>query len=332
MSARTLLAVPNISEGRDRKLIDDVARAFDARLLDVHTDPDHHRSVITLAGKPGLLARAVLSGATEAVNRIDIAQHQGEHPRVGAIDVAPIVYLNDTDRGAACAEALVLADLLAEELALPVFLYGDLAGGRTRAELRRGGADALAIRIAEGELHPDFGPPRLHPTAGAVLVSARPPLVAFNVELAAPATLQDAREIAAAIREGGPEGLESVRAIGVWLADRGVAQVSTNVEDHRKTSLATILEAIARRAQVAGAELVGLAPRAALSTYPDDVPLCNRATIEDALSAGDKSSDRQGRSKLQAHGPDQAQAPDQASRNPRRNDRDPRPHRPSADG
>ncbi len=279
----TLVAVPNISEGQDRQLIDELARAFDARLLDVHSDPDHHRAVYTLAAPPGELAPAVLGGAREAIRRIDVTQHLGAHPRVGAIDVAPIVYLDQADRGAACAEALVLADLLGEELGLPVFLYGELGGGRTRAQLRRGGVEALASRIDAGELRPDFGPPRLHRTAGAVLVAARRPLIAFNVELAPPATLEDAKAIAAAIREGGPAGLESVRAIGVWLADRGRAQVSTNVEDHRATPLRAVVEAVAARGAVEQAELVGLAPRAAFEGFPDDVPVRGRATIEDAL-------------------------------------------------
>jgi glutamate formiminotransferase len=198
--------------------------------------------------------------------------------------VAPIVYLRDADRGAAVAEALVLADRLAGELDLPVFLYGLLAGGRTRAEIRRGGPDRLAARMAGGELAPDFGPPRLHPTAGATLVAARPPLVAFNVELAAPATLAQAREIAASIREGAPCGLPSVRAIGVWLEQTGTAQVSTNIEDHSQASMAEVLAAVARHAAVSKAELVGLAPRLALRDFPPDVPLDGRATIEDALT------------------------------------------------
>jgi glutamate formiminotransferase len=281
----TLLAVPNVSEGQDAGVISDVAGAFDARLLDVHADPDHHRSVYTLAAEPGRLAPAVLAGAREVVGRVDINAHQGEHPRVGAIDVAPIVYLGHSDRGAACAEALVLGDMLGDELGLPVFLYGELAGGRTRAELRAGGPAALAARIQQGELRPDFGPTRLHPTAGAVLVAARPPLVAFNLALAPPATLEQAKAIAAAIREGAPGGLESVRAIGVWLADRGRAQVSTNVEDPRATPLRAVLEAVAGHAGVAEAELVGLAPRAAFAGFPDDVPVRGRATIEDALQA-----------------------------------------------
>jgi glutamate formiminotransferase / 5-formyltetrahydrofolate cyclo-ligase len=279
----TLLAIPNVSEGRDQSAIERIANAFDARLLDVHFDPDHHRSVFTLAGEPGSLAQAVVNGAAEAVRNIDVMKHEGIHPRVGAIDVAPIVYLDPDDRGAACAEALVLGDLLGEELEVPVFLYGELAQGRTRAELRRGGPEGLAKRIDRGELRPDFGPNRLHPTAGAVLVAARPSLVAFNVELAPPATLEDAKAIAARIREHGPEGLESVRAIGLWLAARDVAQVSTNVEDHRTTALANVVEAIARHATPSQAELVGLAPRAAFDGFPEDLPVVNRRTVEDAL-------------------------------------------------
>jgi len=280
---KTLLAVPNVSEGRDRKVIDEVGRALDARLLDVHADPDHHRSVFTIAGRPGELAPAMLAGAREAIRWIDVTAQQGAHPRVGAIDVAPIVYLEDDDRGAACAEALVLGDMLGHELAVPVFLYAELARGRTRAELRVGGPSGLARRMESRELEPDFGPRRLHPTAGAVLVAARPPLVAFNVELEPPATLADAKAIAAAIREGGEDGLESVRAIGVWLDDRGRAQVSTNVENHRQTPLRAVLEAVASRARVEQAELVGLAPRRALHGFPDDVPLRGRAALEDAL-------------------------------------------------
>jgi glutamate formiminotransferase len=272
----TLLAVPNVSEGRDRRSIEAIGLAFaagEARLVDVHSDPDHHRSVFTLAGAPGSLAQAVAGGAREALARVDLERHDGRHPRVGAIDVAPIVYLDDDARGAASAEALVLADLLADVLGLPVFLYGALARGRTRAELRRGGAAELARRVHAGELAPDFGPDRVRASSGAVLVAARAPLVAFNIELAAPATLAQARAVAALVREGGDEGLRGVRAIGVWLADRGVAQVSTNVEDPRVTRLGDVVAAVAKHAPVADAELVGLAPRAALDGFPGDVSL-----------------------------------------------------------
>lgn len=284
----TLLAVPNVSEGRDSDVISAVRDGFESqpevRLLDVHSDPDHNRSVFTLAGRPATLSRALLHGAREAVQRIDIRRHEGVHPRTGALDVAPIVHLREADVGPACAEALVLGDLLGEELDLPVFLYGRLAGGRTRADLRRGGPDTLSERIATGELRPDFGPSRLHPTAGAVLVGARPPLVAFNVELAPSATLADARAIAAAIREGGAVGLPGLRAIGVWLSRRGVAQVSMNVEDPAAAALARIVDAIARQAPPARAEIVGLVPRSALERFPQDLPLSGGITIEDALS------------------------------------------------
>jgi glutamate formiminotransferase len=279
----TLLAYPNVSEGKDRATIERIAAAFGDALLDVHSDIDHHRSAYTLAGEPGQLAQVVTQGAREAVRCIRIDTHEGVHPRVGALDVAPIIYLSDDDRGAAGAEALVLADSLGAELELPVFLYGTLAGGRSRAELRRGGPAELQRRIDAGELRPDFGPPDLHPTAGAVLVAARPPLVAFNVELQPPATVEDARRIAAHIRESGDEGLPGLRAIGLWLAQSGLAQVSTNVEDHRATPLRAVVEAVARHAPVAGAELVGLAPEAAFEAFPADIPLRGYATIEQSL-------------------------------------------------
>ncbi len=286
----TLLAVPNVSEGRDPAVLGTIGDAFASappvRLLtrEPHADADHDRAVFTLAGPPRGLADALLAGARAAVERIDLASHHGLHPHVGAIDVVPIVHLDDARRGAACAEALVVADRLADELALPVFLYGLLAGGRTRAELRRGGLAQLTERMLSGELTPDFGPPAPHPTAGAVLVAARPPLVAFNLELAQPATLEDARRIAAAVREGGPDGLPGVRAIGLTLDHRGgIAQVSANVEDHHAVPLATLLDAVSRHASVTEAELVGLAPAAAFAGWPDDVPIRNRATIEDAL-------------------------------------------------
>jgi glutamate formiminotransferase len=243
-----------------------------ARLLDVHADPHHHRSVFTLAGAPGRLHEALLEGAREAVERIDLGRHEGVHPRVGVLDVAPIVHRTDADRGAAAAEALLLAHRLGRDLQLPVYLYGALAGGRARASLRA--PNALA------GLAPDYGPPRLHPTAGATLVAARPPLVAFNVELAPPATLEDAKRIAADIREGGAHGLLGVRALGLRAGE--LVQVSTNIEDHRRTTAADVVAAVARHAPVAQAELVGLAPAAALAGL--DVPLRNRRTLEDHIN------------------------------------------------
>ena len=141
-----------------------------------------------------------------------------------------------------------------------------------------------AMRVEAGEVRPDFGPQRLHPMAGAVLVAARPPLIAFNIELAAPASEADAKAIAARIREGGAAGLPGVRALGLWLENRSVAQVSTNVEDHRRTPLAAVVEAVARYATPAAAELVGLAPSAAFDGFPDDLPVRGMLTIEDALA------------------------------------------------
>jgi glutamate formiminotransferase / 5-formyltetrahydrofolate cyclo-ligase len=273
-----LLAVPNVSEGRDDAAIDAIARAFatgapGVRLLDVHRDADHNRSVVSLAGPPGALAPALLAGTREALRRIDLRAHAGVHPKVGAVDVAPIVHRLPAERGAACAEALLLGNLLADELALPAFLYGALAQGRTRAEIRRGGPDELARRLAAGELEPDFGPPALHPRGGATLVAARPPLVAFNLVLAPPATLATAREIAAAIREGGPDGLPGLRAIGLALERQGRVQVSMNVEDPIRTPLRDVVAVVRRHAPVAGAELVGLAPQAAFDGFPADLPI-----------------------------------------------------------
>jgi len=286
-AADTLLAIPNVSEGRDATAIDAIGAAFastGARLLDVHSDPDHHRTVYTLAGEVGALAPALVAGAIEARARIDLREERGRHPHVGALDVAPVVFLDAARRGAACAETLVAGEEIGRA-GLPVFLYGVLAGGRTRAELRRGGAEALAARIAAGELAPDFGPHALDRAAGAVLVAARAPLVAFNLELAPPATVDDARAIAATIREGGAQGLPGVRAIGLELPARGgIAQVSTNVEDHYAVSLAALVAAVALHAPVAQCELVGLAPAAAFDGFADELPVRNRRTVEEALA------------------------------------------------
>ncbi len=289
-AVRELLAVPNVSEGRDAAVLAAVAEAFtagdDARVLDVHSDPDHGRTVFTLAGAPGRLGLALGRGAAQAAARIDLRAHAGAHPHVGALDVAPVVHLDEEQRPAALAEALLAAGVIAEA-GLPVLLYGALGRGRTRAGLRRGGVAGLAGRVAAGELAPDLGPPRLEARSGAVLVAARPPLVAFNLELAAPARLADARRVAARIREGGPDGLPGLRAIGLVLAARGgVAQVSMNVEDHRALPLAAVVAAVARLAEPAAAEIVGLPPAAAFAGYPADLPTRGRRTLEQALAAG----------------------------------------------
>jgi glutamate formiminotransferase / 5-formyltetrahydrofolate cyclo-ligase len=306
MTPPILLAVPNVSEGRDEQTIAAIASAFTGgaaegvRVLDVHSDADHHRSVFTLVGRPEELIDALMRGARVALERIDVMSragrgpvHAGQHPHVGALDVAPIVYLQRRDRGTACATALVLGDRLGEELQLPVFLYGELSGtdrasARTRAQLRRGGVAGLAARLAAGEdgLTPDFGPARMHPRGGAALLAARPPLVAFNLQLAAPATLLDARTIAEQIREGGRSGLPGVRALGLTLSG-DVVQVSMNIEQPLELPLARVIDAVSAHAEVASAELVGLAPAAAFEGFPQDVPIPGfdpqRHLIENAL-------------------------------------------------
>jgi len=282
-----LIAVPNVSDGRDPLVLAAIGDAYaqaDARVLDVHSDPDHHRSVFTLAGAPGALADALVAGAAQAIDLIDVSDHEGIHPHVGALDVCPVVHVTPDQRGAAAAEALVAADGIGR-LGVPVFLYGELGGGRTRAEIRRGGPRELARRMAAGELRPDFGPPAPHPTAGATLVACRPPLIAFNLELAPPATVEDAKAIAADIREGGAHGLPGLRAIGLELAARGgVAQVSMNVEDHLALPLARVVEAVRAHAPVAEAEVIGLPPEAAFADFPEDLPVRNRRTLEAALA------------------------------------------------
>ena len=205
--ATLLTAVPNLSDGADHASLAAVGAAFEqsgsARLLaPPHSDPDHGRTVFTLAAEPGQLAAALVDGAGAALARFDLRTHAGSHPIVGVVDVVPVVFLDEQRREAAISEASVTAELLASELAVPVFLYGALADGRTRAELRRGGLTELTARIVRGELAPDFGPTEIDPAKGVTLVAARPPLVAFNLELAPPSNLADAKAIAAALREG----------------------------------------------------------------------------------------------------------------------------------
>jgi glutamate formiminotransferase / 5-formyltetrahydrofolate cyclo-ligase len=259
-----LISVPNVSEGRDVATLDAVAAAFGPGLIHRSSDVDHHRAVFTLAGNPGELHTAVLGGVRAAIARVDLTHHVGLHPRVGAVDVAPIVYLDEDDKGAACAEALVLSDEIGQ-LGVPVYLYGELAGGRTRAELRKPGGLA--------NFKPDFGPPT-HPTAGATLVAARPPLIAFNVEIDAP--LEIAKRIAKFLRAE-----LDVRALGLQLSH--TVQVSTNIEDHRRVTAAEVVALVRKHAPVTGAELVAPAPRAALENFPQDVPLRGPRPLEDHL-------------------------------------------------
>ena len=283
--------MPNVSEGRDHAVLEALQGSVGpARFLDLHSDPDHDRSVFTLAAPQGRMAEALLRLARAAVERIDVTASQGIHPHVGALDVMPVVYLDEDRRGAACAEALVAAAWWGRSCRCRSSSTASWPPGPSTANGRRCGAAARpswAGGSTPGELVPDYGPPRLHPTAGAVLAAARPPLVAFNVDLATD-DLELAREIAAGLRESGG-GLPGVRAIGLYLEDRGRAQVSTNVHDHRAVPLRDVVEYVRARAPVAEAELVGLAPRRAFEGFPEDVPLRafdpERHLIEEALAA-----------------------------------------------
>jgi glutamate formiminotransferase len=259
-----LESVPNFSEGRDRETIDAIGAALGAgaRLLDVHADPDHNRSVFTLVGSESELVDSLLAGIGVAKERIDLRHHEGAHPRVGVADVVPLVPLTPEDEAQARAAALELAGRVGEELDLPVFLYGALGEERGPAFFRRGGPDELQRRVDAGELEPAFGPSRLSESAGGVLVGVRRPLIAFNVNLRG--DLAAAREVAAAVRER-DGGFPGVRALGIDLRRAGLVQVSMNVEDWEAAALHDVLarvesEASARGAEVLGSELVGLMP------------------------------------------------------------------------
>jgi len=263
-----LEAVPNFSEGRDSATIDAIggALAGHARLLDVHSDEDHNRSVYTLVGSKGELVAALLAGIACARERIDLRRHEGAHPRIGAADVVPLVPIGKNNDERARAAALELARRVGEELALPVFLYAELAPGRGPAFFRRGGPEELQRRIDDGELAPDFGPTQLDERAGAVIVGARAPLIAFNVDLEGD-DLEAAREVARAVRER-DGGFPGVRALGLRLPRAGHVQVSLNVEDWRASPLHEVVaavqrEAVARGLRVTGSELVGLLPAGA---------------------------------------------------------------------
>jgi glutamate formiminotransferase len=263
-----LEAVPNFSEGRDPATIDAIGEALaeHARVLDLHSDEDHNRSVFTLVGSETELVAALLAGIARARERIDLRRHEGAHPRVGAADVVPFVPTRETDAERARAAALELARRVGEELSLPVFLYADLAAGRGPAFFRRGGPAELQRRMDGGEVAPDFGPAQLDERAGGVLVGARSPLIAFNVDLAGD-DLEAAREVARAVRDR-DGGFPGVRALGLRLPKAGHVQVSLNVEDWRTSPLHEVVAAVEREAnarglQVAGSELVGLLPAGA---------------------------------------------------------------------
>ncbi len=262
-----LEAVPNFSTS-DPATVDAIAAAISgsARLLDVHSDADHNRSVFTLVAAEEEIVSALLAGIAVARERIDLRSREGAHPRIGAADVVPVVPIRPEDAERARAAGLQLARRVGEELALPVFLYADLAPGRGPAFFRRGGPEELQRRLDAGELAPDFGPPWLDERAGGVIVGARPPLIAFNVDLAGD-DLEAAREIARAVRER-DGGFPGVRALGLRLPRAGHVQVSLNVEDWQAAPLHEVVAAVEREAtarglEVTGSELVGLLPAGA---------------------------------------------------------------------
>ncbi len=263
-----LESVPNFSEGRDGVVIGllgtEIARF--AKLLDVHADADHNRSVYTFAGTEEQIVDALLASIAVAQERIDLRTHGGVHPRIGAADVVPVVAVKREDAELARETARLAAERIGAELGLPVFLYGEIGEGRGPAFFRRGGPEELQRRIDSGELAPDYGPSRLHPSAGGVIVGARRPLIAFNVNLAH-ADVEAAKAIARAVRER-DGGFPGVRALGLDLPLAGHAQISMNVEDWEASALHDIVAAIEREAdardvQLAGAELVGLMPAGA---------------------------------------------------------------------
>lgn len=276
----TLECVPNVSEGRDPTVIRRLAEAGQlggAELRDVHSDPDHHRSVFTFIGSAELVERSVLELARLTVRLIDLTHHRGVHPRVGAIDVIPFVPLRGSSMRDAIAAAHRVGLLLAAECDVPVFFYGEAAARRARRELpavRRGGFEQLAERLCHPGWRPDAGPSARHPTAGVAIVGARGPLIAFNAVLESPDTGL-ATAIARGIRESSG-GLPAVQAMGVELASRKLVQVSMNLLDYQRTSPRAVAERIEAEAARRGVavreyELVGCAPADAFVDWPEEL-------------------------------------------------------------
>jgi glutamate formiminotransferase len=267
-------SVPNISEGRNSAVITRITEVLQGlagvRLLDVQSDPSHHRSVFTLAGDREPLKQAVLHLYEQAVTAIDLRQHRGEHPRLGAVDVCPFIPIE----GASMQDCIELAREVATEVAdrfqLPVFLYEEAATAPSRRHLediRRGEFEGLAAKIQKPEWAPDFGPATPHPSAGATVIGARMPLIAYNINLATD-RLEVAKKIASGIRMSSG-GFRYVKAMGIELKDRGVVQVSMNLTNYEKTPIFRVFEVVKREAarygvNVLESEIVGLIPSAAL--------------------------------------------------------------------
>ena len=269
--AEIVECVPNFSEGRRKEIVDEIASSIASvpgvRVLDTEMDPDHNRSVITFIGDRVGVAEAALQGARTAVARIDMNQHRGAHPRVGALDVLPFVPILGVTMDDCVALARSVGKRIADELQVPVYLYEAAAARPDRKalpNLRRGEYEGLKAAIeTDPDRKPDFGPSRLHPTAGACIVGARPVLIAWNVDLGTK-DVAIAKRIAKAIRES-DGGLPAVRAKGFELPDRGLVQVSMNMTDYQRTSLVQVFEAIRSLAakegvEIADSEIIGLVP------------------------------------------------------------------------
>jgi glutamate formiminotransferase len=269
-----LECVPNVSEGRDRvvleRLADSIRRVSGVALADVHADPDHHRSVFTFLGAPDDVEHATLALAEAVFEHVDMRRHHGAHPRIGALDVVPFVPLRGLDMDQAVARARVIGETLGRTHGVPVYFYG--AAARTSARralpaIREGQYEGLPTKLADPVWRPDAGPARFDPRKGATAVGARDVLVAYNVWLDS-ADLDSARAIARQIRESSG-GLPRLQAMGVRLERQGLVQVSMNLLDYRVTSLARAFDAIRAAADARGiairrGELVGLSPRGAL--------------------------------------------------------------------
>ena len=271
--------VPNVSEGRRPDVIDRLASSIEhiagVHLLDRSSDPAHNRSVFTFAGDAQPVAGAVLALFETAVAAIDLRSHSGAHPRLGAIDVVPFIPISGATMTDCVALARTTAAAVASRFKIPVFLYEEAASTDARrnlADIRRGEFEGLAAKLALPEWQPDYGPPRPHPTAGAAVIGARTPLIAFNVNLAT-GRLETAKAIAAAVRHSSG-GLPFVKALGIALEHRGVAQVSMNLTNYEKTSIVRVFEAVRHEAERHGtsvleSEIVGLVPEAALPPDPE---------------------------------------------------------------
>lgn len=267
-------SVPNISEGRRGDVVEGIVSALRAvsgvRVLDCSSDPSHNRSVITIAGDAAPLKQAILELYEHALRAIDLRSHSGEHPRLGAVDVVPFVPIEGVTMEACVALAKETASAIAERFGVPIFLYEEAAADPARRNLediRRGEFEGLADKMKTPGWLPDYGPPQPHPTAGASVVGARMPLIAYNINLATD-RLDVAKKIAAAIRQSSG-GFRYVKAMGIRLEDRGIVQVSMNLTNHVKTPIHRVFDVVRREAARYGvavleSEIVGLVPSAAL--------------------------------------------------------------------